>query len=347
MTDTPFGAIQIDADASTSADDIRIQRMLEMSPDFDAPATSAAPVPLTLEPAPVAKSKKWSDRLTHISRRTILLGAGVALLVLFALLIGWVMGSANQPKTAAWHTSPQYEKMYLAMVADKYARTGDLAQVQRDLAGASPAEVARILDSLQRETTDTTRRQRLAALADTVRPPVTQTSYVPLLINQPVFLLSLFFSLTPMLVALGLVIGPYVRQQLRATEGKNMPAGQTGGVVTGDTLPETDGAPIDPNAPVVGAPDMVEQTPEAGGAAPATPTEEEQKKKEEEEEEEEQQQEQDGGLGDLASLFEEEDTSLAALENFCKGLPDVNVDVLIANAKETTKSLKEAIARKR
>ena len=321
----------------TVVEDIRLRRMLEMSRDLDAPAQAKPLFVAEAEEKPKPKSR-W-QKLLQLPRRTLLLVAGVVALVVVALLAGLAISSLNRPVPPAWMASPAYEKMYLTMVADKYAKTGDMAQLQRDLAGASPEQVAQVLQTMQRETVDTTTRQRLTVLADAVRPPVTQTSYVPTLFNQPAFLFSLFLSLTPMFVAFGLVVGPYLRERFRPVEHGASKS-------TTDTMSIQEAEPpIDPNAPVAGASVAVEPTPEAAAAAAAA-AEEEQKKKEEEEEEEEQQQDDSGGLGDLASLFEEEDTSLAALENFCKGLPDVNVDVLISNGKSTVVALKDAIAQR-
>ncbi len=328
----------------TVVEDIRLQRMLEMSRDLDAPAQAKPLVVAEAEEKPKPKSR-W-QKLLQLPRRTLLLVAGVVALVVVALLAGLAIGSLNRPVPPAWMASPAYEKMYLTMVADKYAKTGDMAQLQRDLAGASPEQVAQVLQTMQRETVDTTTRQRLTVLSDAVRPPVTQTSYVPTLFNQPAFLFSLFLSLTPMFVAFGLVIGPYLRERLRTVEhGASKSTTDAMPIQAAETSLDVAAPPIDPNAPVAGASVAVEPTPEAAAAAAAA-AEEEQKKKEEEEEEEEQQQDDSGGLGDLASLFEEEDTSLAALENFCKGLPDVNVDVLISNGKSTVVALKDAIAQR-
>ncbi|MBI5302742.1 MAG: hypothetical protein HY868_11435 [Chloroflexi bacterium] len=315
-------------DAFSTAADIRLQRMLEMAPDSSAPVNETTP----LEPPRPARRQSLK-----VSRRTLVLILGVVALVLLALLTGWVIGSLNQPTRAAWQSSPAYERMYLSMIADKYARTGDALQAQRDLAGARPEDIARTLDAMQREVNDATRRQRLVALADTVRPPVSQTSYVPLLFGQPAFLLSLLLSLSPMFAALVLIVVPYIRERIRPASEH---ADEEHVVATEASAAELEALLADVNldAPVAGTPDVVEQKNEDAAK-------EEEKKKEEEEEEEEEKQE-DGGLGDLASLFEEEDTSLAALENFCKGLPEINVDVLIANAKSAAQTLKDAIARR-
>lgn len=298
-------------------DDLRALRMLEMSrePD-DAPSEPRAP----LEPR----------QRFNLSRPTIviaLVGVGA---IFAALALGWLLGSLNQPAPLAWQSSPAYEKMYLGWVADRYAKTGDAQQAQRDLQGARREDVARALDAMIKETSDPTKRQRLGALADVMRPPVSQTSFVPLLMAQPVFVFSLLLSFAPLLAAIAILVVPYIRDRVKPPVIEEI---------------ATEEAAQDAALEELLA-DVKIEDPAAQGEAKkddAAAAEEEQKKAEEEEE---RQDDSSGGLGDLAGLFEEEDTSLSALEAFCKGLAEINVDNLMTNAKETIQTLRDAVARR-
>jgi hypothetical protein len=245
-------------------------------------------------------------------------------LALVSLTLGWSLGSLNQPALAPWQSSPAYERLYVTWVAERYAKTGDAAQAQRDLAGPRREYIADLLTTLQKETSDTQKRQRLAALADVMRPPPSETSFLPALVAQPVFVLSLLLSLAPLLAALALVALPYIQSLRKSPQEEELVAAEPSEAALEELL--ADVQIEEPTAQAVEA--QTEQAP-----AP-------------EEEEEEKQEDQTGGLGDLASLFDEEDTSLSALEAFCKGLAEVNVDALLASAKGMVQSFKDGIARR-
>jgi len=61
------------------------------------------------------------------------------------------------------------------------------------------------------------------------------------------------------------------------------------------------------------------------------------------ESDEEEQADTESALGDLASLFFDEDTSLASLEQFCKGLPDVNAEDLLKMGRTIVERLSTSV----
>jgi ribosomal protein L12E/L44/L45/RPP1/RPP2 len=297
---------------------VRAKRMAEMSRDPD-----DAPI----EPSVPRKPRRG----LNLSRQTLIFAlAGVGAIVA-ALALGWLLGSLNQPAPAAWQSSPAYEKMYLSWVADRYAKTGDTLQAQRDLQGARREDVAASLDALVKETTDPTKRQRLGALTDVIRPPVSQTSFMPMLMAQPVFVFSLLLSFAPLLAAIAILVVPYIRERIK-------PAPVVEEIAIEEAAQDAALEELLADVKIEDPAALVEVKTEE--AAP------EEQKQEEEEEEEEEQRDDSGGLGDLASLFEEEDTSLSALEAFCKGLAEINMDNLMTNAKETIQNLRSAVSRR-
>jgi hypothetical protein len=79
-----------------------------------------------------------------------------------------------------------------------------------------------------------------------------------------------------------------------------------------------------------------------GQEGQAAGAQEEEEEKKEEAEEDQPAEEQGALLGDLLSLFEEEDTSLSVLELFCKGMPDVAMADLTETATTVARHLKRA-----
>jgi hypothetical protein len=159
---------------------------------------------------------------------------------------------------------------------------------------------------MQRGTTDVETRRRLIALTQALNLPVTESSLATFIFSQPMMLLSIFLSVAPLLAAFTFVTVPRLKRRTQAPEeiqGEATPLQES----LDDLLVE------------------VETDELAGQAGEKT----EEDKKEEEQSEQESDGQSSSGLGDLASLFEEEDTSINVLEAFCKGMPDVSVDELL------------------
>jgi hypothetical protein len=148
------------------------------------------------------------------------------------------------------------------------------------------------------------------------------SSLLTSLLSQPVFILGIFLSIGIWGAAIVISIAPHVRWG-RAPAPVIDPAlfaqsEQSTDAILEELLSDITLESVEP--------DSTEKK--------------EEEKKAEEQPASEQSEESSSGLGDLASLFEEEDTSITALEQFCKNLADIVVDDLAAKAKEFARDLK-------
>jgi hypothetical protein len=243
-------------------------------------------------------------------------------LLLGWLLLGWWLVPVQWTNSAPWQLQPSYQRTYVSMIAVEYARSGNLAEVEKNLTGWDREALKSLLEVMQRETVDPAERQRLAALARILRFPPPQPSVLPSLFSSPLFLLAIFLAVTPLLAALALVAWSRfkkqspVAEQVLGQEGEAAPAIED--LIEGD---ET-------------IADVV--------AEQKKKEEEQQQEQKKEKEEEEEAEDKSSGLGDLASLFEEEDTSLSALEQFCKGMMDVDADALMQSSLNVMQQLRKA-----
>jgi hypothetical protein len=150
------------------------------------------------------------------------------------------------------------------------------------------------------------------------------------LVSQPIFLLGFFLAIGIWGAAIVISIAPYVRWQRAPAfavpdAARAAPAEQAAA-----------DAALEELLPNVSLDVMPTET--------AEPEKKEEEKKPEEQPASEQTEEASSGLGDLASLFEEEDTSITALEQFCKNLADIVVDDLATKAKDLARDLRAFIA---
>ncbi len=257
----------------------------------------------------------------------IVLAALVGLLAGW-LVIGWWLWPIEWTSSSPWQLRPDYQKTYLTLVAHEYARTSNLAYVEDLLAGWDRADLAQLLAAAQREASDPETREHVAALADMLRLPSADTSLSAALLSQEGFVVGVVGAAAPLLAALALVAATLARR-------RDGVAGETASIgATEQGLEEllADVAVDDQSAVAEQSPD----TQETEQRAPSAQAEEEKKTEEAPPDQagEEEAEEADGGLGDLASLFEIEDTTLAGLEAFCKDMLEVNVQELSTTARE-------------
>lgn len=170
------------------------------------------------------------------------------------------------------------------------------------------------------------------------RSQVSEPSSVPSLFTQPFFIASLVLAFAPWLVAIGVIGTTRLRSSRKSTgaeSAKGEPQASTKEVERAVEEPaEEPPAPNQEQGADTPLEDKLEEQPPEL-PAPEEKVELEEAIKEDEEEEEEDQ----PVLGDLASLFEEEDTSLASLEALSKGLAEINVEELIGVSSETSRKL--------
>jgi hypothetical protein len=261
---------------------------------------------------------KFLRRFRLSSKQRILLLVG---LLLFG---GLVLLSATS--IILGQTSVQ--QMSMSPAAEKYWRNLDVIQVQKDMKGWSRADLAQLFVTIREQTSDPETRKHIDSLGRTLRLPgfEASSSLLSTLFSQPIFLLGIFLSIGIWGAAVVISIAPYVRWQGAPVFPSNVslltPVEQPTDAILEELLPEV--------------------TLEEAAAEPAEKTEEE--KKNEEQPANEQSEEASSGLGDLSSLFEEEDTSISALETFCKNLADVVIDDLATKAKDLARDLRAYVA---
>lgn len=262
--------------------------------------------------------EKLAQRLHLTTRRRRVFFVGL-LFVGGLLLIGTV--------AALWgQTSAQ--QMSMNPAAERYWRSLTIAQVEKDLKGWSRNDLAQLFVTVRGQTSDPETRRNIDFLGRTLSLPgfTSSSSLLSALFTQPIFLLGIFLSVGIWGAAIVISIAPYVRRApapVLPAPTLLMPSEQPADAVLEELLPDVTLEAAPPDAPK---------------------KEEEEEKKNEEPATEEAEEEGSSGLGDLASLFEEEDTSLSALETFCKNLADITIDDLMNKAKELARDLRASIA---
>lgn len=224
-----------------------------------------------------------------------------------------------------------YKKLYITWVASQYWRTGDATQAQKALAPWSRDDLAKQLVDLQRSTKDTETRRNLLILTEVLHLPFSESSLVLFIVEQPGIVFGVLVAAIPLLLVSGAMTMPRIRR-IRKRIFKRI-----GIKVVEEEETAAGTQPVEESLD-----DMLAQVQatDAEAAATAAPGQQEEKKKEEKSAEEEAD-EQSSGLSDLASLFEEEDTSIGALEAFCKGMADINVDELLTTGANILYQLRE------
>lgn len=273
--------------------------------------------------APLKRRLNFKLKLPPGLQLALVFGAGV---LVGWFLIGWWLWPVDWQNSAPWQLSLTYQKTYIALVADRFWQTSDVAQLQRDVAGWKQQDLLRLIEQMQRETTDPEARKHLTTLGEALRLPTTETSLVSILLSSQIVIIGLVLSVIPLFVAIGMLAAPYLRRKPPAAE----PAVEQAGELTEGTLEEL----------------LANVQLEANAAAQEAQKKKEEEEKKEEEKKQEEEEEQANALGDLASLFEEEDTSISVLEQFCKGMPDISADQLLDTAHDIWKRLRDANARR-
>jgi hypothetical protein len=174
-----------------------------------------------------------------------------------------------------------------------------------------------------------------------------EPSLIPSLLSQPLFIFSLLLAMAPLLGAVALLVAA----RLQAT--RTLPEGKAAvGEEVAKKIEEPAAAaekPVEEQRPVTeenGGGAAQEEGSEEGPAEQnnAAKVEEEipEEEKETEEEEEEEEEDEKPSLGDLATLFEEDDTSLVAIEALSQGLKDIEVEQLVDITSDMSRMLRDA-----
>jgi hypothetical protein len=228
-----------------------------------------------------------------------------------------------------WDMSSLHQETYLQLIADRYWTTRDLAQAEDALGGWNRDDVNQRLVAMQSEIVGVEARQRLAALSDALRLPGGEQSLLESIFGQEGILVALGLAALPMLLAIGIVVLSKFRPA--NTSEDELGPGSDGEASLEELLSDVELEALGGGE----SPDQQSQTEAAPGQE--SPTEEQSPQEEDEEEDPNS----GNPLGDLASLFEEEDTSLVTLEAMSKGLPDYGVEDMLKAAREILHRFKE------
>lgn len=215
----------------------------------------------------------------------------------------------------------------MSPVAEQYWRNLDVAQVQRDMAGWKREDLARLFVTVQAQAFDPETREHIAVLGKTLGLPgfAPSSSLWSSLLRQPGFLMGLGLAIGMWLAAAWIGLAPLLRRTTREKSLdevlQNMPADQE---IGSELLPAIS---LETPAPGIDEPTTDEKKEEQKETS-AEPTEEDPSP----------------GLGDLTSLFEEEDTSISALEAFCRNLAEIEIDNLMVKVQEVAHDLRNVVA---
>jgi len=259
-----------------------------------------------------------SSILMLAGRVMIIVGLGLAgLWILLGIGLGWEMPWAvvDVPYTP------------MAPTAEQYWRNLDIAQVQRDLGGWKREDLARLFIAVQAQAYEPETREHLTALGKVLRLPgfVPDSSLLPTLLGQPSFFVGIFLALGLWFTAAVIGLAPLVRRTVpHQARGDAFAQGDPAAQAFLEEL----------------LPDISLETPEA-----KLDEAKQGEKQEEAKDSSEQEEEASSGLGDLASLFEEEDTSISALEAFCRNLAELGIDNLATQTKDVVRDLRNMLTR--
>jgi hypothetical protein len=265
-----------------------------------------------------------------IPRGRMLIGALCALLILEWIVLGSIVWMTQWGGMSPSQQAQSRDRMFrVTLAAEKFWRTGDSIQVEKDLADIRRDDLARTMSTLFSETTDPAARLHLTALSAVLRVDTAEPALTSSLLSQSGILFGILVSTVPLLAAVAVVALPHIRkpkktEEERLLEQTTQRLQAEGGDGGGGEVLEELVADVEAEGEV-GGPEVIGETKPEEEQAPSQEAEES-----------------DPGLGDLASLFEEEDTSISALESFCKGLPEINIDELVARGREVVERLGKA-----
>ncbi|MBI5033777.1 MAG: hypothetical protein HZB51_24935 [Chloroflexi bacterium] len=232
--------------------------------------------------------------------------------------------------SAQW--SADYQKLYIIFIASEYWRTGDIAKTQKALASWNRDDLAKQLLELQRSAKDAETRRNLVVLTEALRLPFSESSLILFIVEQPGIVLGVLVATIPLFLASASMTMPRIKR-IRKRILKRI-----GVKVVEEKEAAEAGKPVEESLDDMLA--QVQATEAEAADSTAAPGEQQAEEKKEEKSEEESE-EQSSGLGDLASLFEEEDTSVGALEAFCKGMAEINIDELLTTGSNILYQLRQ------
>ncbi len=173
------------------------------------------------------------------------------------LVIGWGLWPVGWVECSPWDMQEAYQKRYVALVAAEYARTGDAAQAQSDLAGWDPQSLSHLLAVMESEAPNPDANATLAALQQTLSIEDATPSLWDSILRQKPILASA--ALAALLLAAALIV-PAIPHLGHIGKGKEEQQQHTG-----HALPAGEGKLV---APWLEAVQEIEQETAVPSAAP-------------------------------------------------------------------------------
>jgi hypothetical protein len=162
-------------------------------------------------------------------QRASLVLAFVAGLLLGWIVVGWWLWPVRWTNSEPWDLRPEYQRTYVALVAESYGQTRDVARAREALDGWDHGSLARLLAEMETQVPTLEERQRLADLADALALPEVQGVELASLLNHKAIILSALLSALPLVLAIILAVSPLMRNGTRKAE--ELPAQGVGGAV--------------------------------------------------------------------------------------------------------------------
>jgi hypothetical protein len=158
---------------------------------------------------PVQNARSRSGPRSYSAR---LVFAFVVGLVLGWVVIGWWLWPVRWTNSEPWDLRPEHQRTYVALVAESYWRTGDVARAREALDGWDDEGLARLLATMMSQASTPEERQRLADLAEALALPETQEGGLTSLLDQRTIVLSALVSALPLVLAIILAVSPLLRK---------------------------------------------------------------------------------------------------------------------------------------
>lgn len=163
-----------------------------------------------------SRSRSW---FRSRSQNALLVLAFAVGLVLGWVVIGWWLWPVRWTNSEPWHMRPEYQRTYVALVAESYQQTGDVAQARGALDGWDDEGLARLLATMRSDVSTLEERQRLTDLREALGLPEVEEGELTSLLDQRTVVLSALLSALPLVLAIILAVSPLLRDGVRESEG--------------------------------------------------------------------------------------------------------------------------------
>jgi hypothetical protein len=266
----------------------------------------------------------------------------VAGLLLGWLVIGWWLWPVQWTNTDPWQLRTKYQRTFVSLVAEDYWQTRDISRAREALAGWDAESLAKLLATMENQSSSPEEQQHLAALAEALEMPQAGWSLTASLLSQKTILLASILTASPLVVATALAAYSLVQNRTQRAGGLLSIEGQIEEELE-ELMAQGEGPQGEGQDQEGG---MQEQEGEEQDQEEIlVEGEEKEEDYEEDAYEEDDEEENDPWVQDFVSdLFDDEDEDVTRLAELCKKLPDIDVPALLEHSKELVNDLRRANA---